>query len=178
MEALALETGAPRWFDRVDRRITEWMADHGLTLLRIALGVVFFWFGALKLFPGASPAEDLAARTIEALTLGAVPPAVAVPVLAIWEMAIGVGLFINRWMRLTLLLLFVQMLGTITPLFLFPTETFTTFPVAPTLEGQYIIKNVVLVAAAIVLGATVRGGELVPEPVPESVRESVRDDRP
>lgn len=158
-------TTAPHWFDRMDRRITEWMAAHGLTLLRFALGVVFFWFGALKLFPGASPAEDLAARTIEALTLGVVQPAVALPVLAVWEMAIGVGLFINRWMRLTLLLLFVQMLGTITPLFLFPAETFTTFPLAPTLEGQYIIKNVVLVSAAIVLGATVRGGELVPEPV-------------
>jgi hypothetical protein len=63
-----------------------------------------------------------------------------------------------------LLLLFVQMLGTITPLFLFPSETFSQFPWAPTLEGQYIIKNVVIVAAAIVLGATVRGGELTAEP--------------
>ena len=161
-------TTAPRWFDHLDRRITEWMADHGLTLLRLALGVIFFWFGALKLVPDASPAEDLAARTIDALTLGVVQPAVALPVLAVWEMAIGVGLLVNRWMRLTLLLLMVQMLGTITPLFLFPAETFTTFPLAPTLEGQYIIKNVVLVAAAIVLGATVRGGELVPEPVTEA----------
>jgi uncharacterized membrane protein YphA (DoxX/SURF4 family) len=157
----------PRWFDRVDRHITEWMAAHGLTALRFALGVVFFWFGVLKLFPGASPAEDLAARTVGALTLGLVPPGVALPVLAVWEMAIGVGLFIGRWMRATLLLLFVQMLGTITPLVLFPAETFTTFPLVPTLEGQYIIKNVVIVAAAIVLGATVRGGELVPEPVPD-----------
>lgn len=163
-------TNAPRWFDRVDRRITGWMADHGVTFLRLALGVVFFWFGILKLFPGASPAEDLAARTIEALTLGVVQPQVALPVLAVWEMAIGIGLFINRWMRVTLLLLFVQMLGTITPLVLFPGETFTTFPLVPTLEGQYIIKNVVVVAAAIVLGATVRGGELVSEPVAEAVR--------
>lgn len=158
-------TRAPRWFDRLDRGITEWMAAHGLTLVRFALGTVFFWFGVLKLFPAASPAEALAGRTIEALTLGAIPTAVALPILAVWEMAIGVGMFIGRWMRLTLLLLFVQMLGTITPLFLFPAETFTVFPFAPTLEGQYIIKNVVLVSAAIVLGATVRGGELSPEPV-------------
>ena len=144
------------------------MADHGVTFLRLALGIVFFWFGILKLFPGASPAEDLAARTIEALTLGVVQPGVALPVLAVWEMAIGVGLFIDRWMRLTLLLLFVQMLGTITPLVLFPAETFTVFPLAPTLEGQYIIKNVVIVSAAIVLGATVRGGELSAEPVLET----------
>jgi len=151
-------------FDRTDRRITGWMAGHGLLLLRIALGVVFFWFGALKLFPGASPAEALAGQTIERLTLGVVPAATALPILALWEVAIGVGLFIGRGMRVTLLLLFVQMLGTITPLFLFPTETFSTFPLAPTLEGQYIVKNVVIVAAAIVLGATVRGGQLTAEP--------------
>ena len=159
----------PAWFDRVDRRLTAWMADHGLFVLRMALGIVFLWFGALKFFPGLSPAQDLAARTIEALTFGIVPPEVALPVLAAWEVAIGVGLLIGRWIRAVLLLLFVQMLGTITPLFLFPEETWTLFPIAPTLEGQYIIKNVVLVAAAIVLGATVRGGELSPEPVVATV---------
>ena len=157
-----------RQFDRIDRRITTWMADHGLLLVRLALGIVFLWFGALKLFPGASPAEELAGRTIETLTGGLVPRATALPVLAVWEVAIGVGLLVGRGMRVTLLLLFVQMLGTITPLFLFPAESFTTFPLAPTLEGQYIIKNVVLVAAAIVLGATVRGGELTAEPVRSS----------
>ena len=152
-------------FDRIDRRITNWMADHGLTLLRLALGIVFLWFGALKLVPGTSPAEMLAGQTIERLTGGLVPSATALPILAVWEVAIGVGLLIGRWMRVTLLLLFVQMLGTITPLVLFPTETFNHFPWAPTLEGQYIIKNVVLVSAAIVLGATVRGGELTAEPL-------------
>jgi uncharacterized membrane protein YphA (DoxX/SURF4 family) len=155
----------PSWFDRIDRRITETMAEHGLTLLRLALGVVFFWFGVLKFFPGASPAEALAGKTIETLTFGAIPESTALMILAIWESAIGIGLFVGRWMRAVLLLLFVQMLGTITPLFLFPTETWTTFPIAPTLEGQYIIKNIVIVSAAIVLGATVRGGELSPDPV-------------
>jgi uncharacterized membrane protein YkgB len=154
-------------FDRTDRRITGWMADHGLVLLRFALGLVFFWFGALKLIPGASPAEALAGETIERLTFGAIPTATALSILAVWEVAIGIGLFIGRGMRITLLLLFVQMLGTITPLFLFPDQTFREFPWAPTLEGQYIIKNVVLVAAAIVLGATVRGGELTAEPAPD-----------
>lgn len=153
-----------RQFDRTDRRITGWMAEHGMLLLRIALGVVFFWFGALKLIPDASPAEALAGQTIERLTGGLVAAETAVPILAAWEVAIGVGLFIGRGMRITLLLLFVQMLGTITPLFLFPSETFSQFPWAPTLEGQYIIKNLVIVAAAIVLGATVRGGQLTAEP--------------
>lgn len=163
-----LTRSQPGWFDRLDRRITRWMAEHGLTLLRLALGAVFFWFGVLKFFPGASPAEELAGRTIETLTFGAISQDAALMILAVWEVAIGIGLFLGRWMRAVLLLLFVQMLGTITPLFLFPSETFTIFPIAPTLEGQYIIKNVVIVASAIVLGATVRGGELSPEPVVET----------
>jgi uncharacterized membrane protein YphA (DoxX/SURF4 family) len=159
-------------FDGIDRRVTRWMADHGILLLRIALGVVFLWFGALKLIPGLSPAETLAGKTIEALTFGVVPASVAVPVLALWEVAIGLGLLTGRWMRVTLLLLFVQMAGTVTPLFLFPSETFAQFPIAPTLEGQYIIKNIVLVAAAIVLGATVRGGRLTPRPQAKTDRTS------
>jgi hypothetical protein len=56
------------------------------------------------------------------------------------------------------------MLGTITPLFLFPEESFLRFPIAPTLEGQYIIKNMVLISAGMVIGATVRGGQFVAEP--------------
>lgn len=130
----------------------------------MALGIVFLWFGALKLVPGLSPAEDLAARTIETLTFGTVTPATSLPVLAIWESLIGLGLLSGKFLRATLFLLAVQMLGTLTPLFLFPGETFSHFPYAPTLEGQYIIKNVVLIAAAMVVGATVRGGRIEPEP--------------
>jgi uncharacterized membrane protein YphA (DoxX/SURF4 family) len=151
-------------FDRLDRRITVSLATAAVPVLRVALGVVFLWFGALKFFPGMSPAQDLAARTIEQLSLGVVQPSVALPVLAAWECLIGIGLISGRFLRATLLLLAVQMLGTLTPLLLFPGETFTVFPIAPTLEGQYIIKNVVLVAAAMVVGATVRGGQLQAEP--------------
>jgi len=153
----------PRQFDAIDARITSGMARHGLPLLRVSLGVVFLWFGALKFFPGLSPASDLAARTIEVLSFGMVPPRVSVPVLAGWETLIGLGLLFGIFMRATLLLLAVQMAGTLTPLVLFPNEVFTHIPYAPTLEGQYIIKNAVLISAAIVLGATVRGGGLVPE---------------
>jgi uncharacterized membrane protein YphA (DoxX/SURF4 family) len=152
-------------YDRLDRAITRTLARIGVPAVRVALGIVFLWFGALKLFPGLSPAEDLAARTIETLTLGAVQPTTSLPVLAVWESLIGLGLLSGRFLRATLFLLAIQMLGTLTPLFLFPSETFTRFPYAPTLEGQYIIKNVVLIAAAMVVGATVRGGHLEPEPV-------------
>src|SRR5690606_15424480 len=89
---------------------------------------------------------------------------VSIYILAVWECLIGLGLLLGRFMRATLLLLFVQRLGTITPLFLFPHEVFLRIPYAPTLEGQYIIKNMVLISAGLVLGATVRGGGMVVEP--------------
>jgi uncharacterized membrane protein YkgB len=151
-------------FQRLDQFITRMMARYGITLLRVSVGIVFLWFGVLKFFPALSPAEDLAARTIATLTFGLVQPTLSLPVLAAWEVLIGLGLLTGYGMRATLLLLFVQMLGTITPLFLFPQETWTQFPIAPTLEGQYIIKNLVLVSAAIVIGATVRGGDVVADP--------------
>ena len=158
------ERHLPERIERVDVRITETLARLGVPVVRTALGVVFFWFGVLKFFPNLSPAETLAARTIEQLTFGAVQPAVSLPVLAAWESLIGIGLILNRGMRLILLLLAVQMVGTFTPLVLFPSETFSVWPIVPTLEGQYIIKNLVLIGAAMVVGATVRGGRLVPEP--------------
>jgi uncharacterized membrane protein YphA (DoxX/SURF4 family) len=151
-------------YERVDEALTTWMARYGLLLLRLSLGIVFFWFGFLKFFPGLSPAQDLATRTIEMLSFGLIKPAVSIYILAVWECLIGLGLLIGRYMRVTLLLLFVQMIGTITPIFLFPDEVFTRIPYAPTLEGQYIIKNMVLISAALVLGATVRGGGMVVEP--------------
>jgi uncharacterized membrane protein YphA (DoxX/SURF4 family) len=157
-------TTLQRVFERVDPIITRLMARYGIVLLRVSVGVVFFWFGILKFFPALSPAEDLAARTISTLTFGLIGPQISLPVLAAWEVLIGVGLITGLFMRATLLLLVLQMLGTITPLFLFPTETWTVFPIAPTLEGQYIIKNLVLVSAGIVIGATVRGGDVVADP--------------
>ena len=151
-------------YDRLDARITATLARLGVPVLRVGLGVVFLWFGILKFFPGLSPAQDLAARTIERLSFGLVPPDVSLPVLAGWEVLIGLGLLSGLFLRATLLLLALQMAGTITPLVLFPDETFTVIPIAPTLEGQYIIKNVVLIGAAMVVGATVRGGRLVADP--------------
>lgn len=150
-------------FDRTDTRLTRAMARSGLSLLRWSVGLVFLWFGILKFFPGLSPAQELATKTISLLTFGRVPPSTSLWILALWETWIGVGLIFNLFMRGTLLLLFLQMLGTITPLFVFPAEAFMRIPFAPTLEGQYIIKNLVLISAGIVLGATVRGGGLVSE---------------
>lgn len=157
-------TFSRRTFDRIDIRLTRWMARYGITLLRIGLGVVFFWFGVIKLVPDLSPAQDLAARTIGMLTFGLVPPSVSVPALALWECLIGLGMITGKFMRATIFLLLAQMLGTLTPLILLPAETWRVFPIAPTLEGQYIIKNIVLVSAALVIGATVRGGYVLADP--------------
>ena len=151
----------PKRLEPLDRRVTAWMAHHGITLTRLALGIIFTWFGALKFFPGASPAADLASQTIGELTGGRVGPQLALRVLASWEVLIGIGLLTGKLLRITLLLLWVQMLGTMLPLVFFPSKTFSSFPFVPTLEGQYIIKNLVLVSAAIVVGATVRGGRLL-----------------
>jgi len=153
-----------------DLRITRWMARSGLVLLRLSLGIVFLWFGALKFFPQMSPAQDLAIRTISILSRGLVPPEVALPLLAGWECLIGLGLLVGWGLRGVLLLLYVQMLGTLTPIVLFPHEVFTRIPYAPNLEGQYIIKNLVLISAGIVVGATVRGGRIVPEPPKKSTQ--------
>jgi uncharacterized membrane protein YphA (DoxX/SURF4 family) len=150
---------------RIDRSLTRWMARYSIGFLRIGLGVVFLWFGALKFIPHWSPAQELATATIQLLTFGLIPPAVSLPLLALWECLIGIGLIMGRWTRTTLLLLWVQMLGTLTPLLLFPTEAFTHIPLAPTLEGQYIIKNIVLICAGLVIGATARGGGLVAHPL-------------
>ena len=133
------------------------MASIGLKFLRIGLGFVFIWFGMLKFFPGLSPAEDLVRNTIYFMD-----PDIFIPVLAVWETMIGIGLLIGKFMRVTLLLLFLQMPGTALPIFILPDIVWTSFPFVLTLEGQYIIKNLVLIGAGLVIGGTVRGGRFTP----------------
>jgi uncharacterized membrane protein YkgB len=150
-------------FQKIDSRITGWMASHGTTLLRVSLGIIFFWYGMLKFFDGLSPAESMATRTIDILTFGLIGPETVRYGLAAWEVLIGIGLIFRIRLRETLLLMFLQMVGTLTPIFLLPDEVFRIIPFALTLEGQYIFKNLVLIAAGLVIGATVRGGRMVPE---------------
>jgi uncharacterized membrane protein YkgB len=150
----------------LEMRVLEWKARNGLSILRVSLGLVFIWFGVLKFFPGISAAEEIAGRTIETLTFGFVKPAVSLPILAIWECIIGLGLITKSWPNLILALLYFQMLGTFLPLFFFPDETFNHYFFIPTLLGQYIIKNIVLLSGGIVIGATIKGGNLTAHPEP------------
>jgi uncharacterized membrane protein YkgB len=147
------------FFVKAEIKMADWKARNGLTILRISLGLVFIWFGVLKFFPGLSPAEDIAGRTIEKLTLGLVKPAAALPLLAVWECTIGLGFILKRWLSLTLVLLYFQMMGTFLPLVFFPHETFTHIFV-PTLLGQYIIKNIVLLSGGLLISVTSQGGVL------------------
>lgn len=127
------------------------MRQYGYVLLRVAVAIIFIWFGALKFFPGLSPASDLVAKTVYWF-----PPKIFIPILATWEVLIGICLLIRPLNRLALLLLFLQMGGTFLPLIILPEATWLRFPYAPTLEGQYILKNLVIIGAALVIGSTVR----------------------
>ncbi|MEZ4582990.1 MAG: hypothetical protein R3A10_15370 [Caldilineaceae bacterium] len=146
------------WLERFDIWLTALLARYGITAMRVGLGIIFFWFGALKLVPGLSPAEDLVRNTIYFIN-----PDIFLPILAVWEMAIGLGLLTGKFMRLTLLLLFLQMPGTALPLVLLPEVCYTRFPFGLTLEGQYIIKNLVLITAGMVIGSTVLANVVAPE---------------
>lgn len=142
----------PSWLQPLDRHLTAWMDRHGVLLLRVAVGVVFAWFGALKLFPGASPAAGLMVSTYPFL-----PAPLFVPFVGGWEIVIGIGFVTGRFLRVTVALMYLQMLGAMSPVVLNPAAVFAQPPFVLTLEGQYIVKNVVLLAAAIVVGARARG---------------------
>jgi len=145
-----------KFFSGLDKKLTNWMANYGLLILRISLGIVFFWFGMLKFFEGLSPAEELVRSTVHF-----VDPDIFLPVLAAWESLIGIGLITGKFLRVTILLLFLQMPGTALPLLVLPEKVWTVFPYGLTLEGQYIVKNLVLIGAGLVIGATVRGGRIL-----------------
>lgn len=149
MEATELETYRQR-FDELDRNIASMMSQWSIPILRGSVAVVFIWFGALKIFD-ISPAADLVAATVYI-----VPPDLFVPVLGAWEVLIGVCLLYRPLIRLGIFLLFLQLPGTFLPIVLVPEVVFTTAPYALTVEGQYIIKNLVIIGAALAIGSTVR----------------------
>ena len=140
------------------------MADHGITFLRVSLGIIFLWFGFIKYFAGQSPIEDLAMRTIMTLTFNFFSVGSLQIFLATLECLIGIGLLTEKFLRLTLLLLLIQLVGAFAPVFLFPTEVFKIIPIVPTLAGQYIIKDILIISTGLVLGSTVRGGKLIADP--------------
>ena len=147
-------------FDQVDQMLVRFMSAYGIHLLRWAIAIVYLWFGGLKLI-NASPAAELVVQTVFWL-----PPRMALLFIGGWEMLIGVGLLFTHplVLRATLFLLWLQLAGTFQVFFLLPQAAFQGGnPLLPTLEGQYAIKNLVLITAGLVIGSTVRRG---PSPLP------------
>lgn len=122
-----------------------------LIILRISIGIIYAWFGVLKFFHGYSPAEDLAINTINKLTFGLISQPVNIILLAIWECVLGICLIAGVWMRTALIFLFIHMLCTFTPLIFFPSVSFKYAPYGFTLVGQYIMKNIIIICAALLL---------------------------
>jgi uncharacterized membrane protein YkgB len=149
IETIAIGEAMPT-IDRIDRRIAEWMRTHAVTLLRVSLAIVFIWFGALKIV-GNSPAIELVTKTVYWAD-----PKWFVPLLGWWEVLIGACMLWRPLIRASIGLLALQMPGTFLPLVLLPHVCFAVIPWVPTLEGQYIIKNLVLISAAMAVGGTVR----------------------
>ena len=147
-------------------RLARWLARHSITLLRMSLGVIFLGFGVLKFVPGLSPAEPLAADTMQILTLGLLPERIGVLIVAALESTIGFLLLTGLLMRIALALLAVEMVGIMSPLVLLPGAMFEE-NLAPTLAGQYVIKDIIIGAAGLVIAAQRLGARLIVESPPD-----------
>src|SRR4051794_13808312 len=145
----------------IDRNATRLLARYSLTILRITVGIVFVWFGALKFFPGMSPAEHLIRESITFL-----PMNLFLPFLALMECTIGVCYILGgKFLRVAVILMLGQMAGAMSPMVLRPDLIWAKFPFIWTLEGQYVFKDIVLIAVALTIGATVRGGGIIASPM-------------
>jgi len=122
-----------------------------LKFLSISIGLIYLWFGALKFFPGLSPAEMLASNTVEAITFNIIPKNIGYFLLACLEIIIGFGLISLKFRRFFTILAIGHMICTFIPLFVFSTESFTEPPYGLTIVGQYIMKNIIIVMALVIL---------------------------
>jgi putative oxidoreductase len=138
-------------------QVRDWLAAHSLGILRVSLGLVFLAFAIPKYVPGLSPAEGLAAATIDVLTLGIVHGQAAVFLTAAVETVIGLTLITGRFVKLGLVVLAVALVGIMSPLVLFPELMYAG---GPSLEAQYVFKDIVLAAAGLVVGAQALGARL------------------
>ncbi len=152
---------------RFEAAIHGWLVQYSITALRISLGAVFLGFGVLKYFPGVSPAENLVIATTRILTVGWVPDHVSIVLTATLECLIGLSLLLGRGLRVTVYLLALELLGILSPLVLLPDRLFSGPYHAPTLEGQYVLKDLILVAAGMVIATSFRGARITyPADVP------------
>ena len=136
---------------KLDIFISKYMSNYGILLLRYSLAMIFIWFGLLKPL-GISPAQELVENTVYWFD----DKATFVNFLGWWEVVIGFTMCVRPLIRISIFLLFLQIPGTFLPLVLLPEVCFTDFPYGLTLEGQYIVKNLIIISSALVIGGTVR----------------------
>lgn len=141
--------------------LASWLTRHSVPLLRVSMGVIFLGFGVLKFFPGVSPAAQIAGKTTEILTFGILPGRSELIVVATLECAIGLSFITGRLLRVGLPLLGVVLLGIFSSLVLLPSELFHARSGMPTLAGQYVLKDLVLLSGGLVVAATTLGARLV-----------------
>jgi putative oxidoreductase len=138
-----LQTIPAAWDDSVHAALQRW----SIPALRLALGVVFLWFGALKVF-GVSPITPLLRETYSFMAL----PAFTV-LLGVWETLIGIGLILKLALRHTLVLLCLHLAGTFVAIWLSPSHFFLhDNPLVLTENGEFVVKNLVLLTAGLVIG--------------------------
>jgi uncharacterized membrane protein YphA (DoxX/SURF4 family) len=145
--------------DKIVKRLAGWLAEHSIGILRVSLGLVFLGFGILKFFPDASPAQALVERTLDTLTFGVLSGETALLVTAVAECFIGITLVTGKLVKAGLVVLAGSLVGIMSPLVLFYGDL---FPGTPTLEAQYVFKDIVLAAAGLVIAARTLGARLVP----------------
>jgi len=139
-------------FKKLDLGISRQMNKWGIPAIRISFAIIFFWFGILKPF-GLSAAEELLKATVAWLPLG--EPETWLKIIGWWEVVIGLSFLFRSTTRIAIALLLLQMVGTFMPLIFLPDITFQNGNYfLPTLEGQYIIKNVMIISGALILGGT------------------------
>lgn len=156
----------PPKLSQLDFKISRWMYIYGKPVLRYFLALIFIWFGYLKIV-GASPANDIITATVFWFD-----PDSFIPILGVWEVLIGLLLCFRKLVRLAILLLVFQIPGTFLPLFILPEVAFKEFPLQLSMEGQYIIKNLLIIGAAIVVGGNIREREFVNKNIKSSDAES------
>ena len=131
------------WDGSVVAALQRW----SIPALRLALGLIFLWFGALKVF-GVSPVTPLLKQTLSFLAL----PTFTI-LLGVWEMVIGIGLLLKLALRYTLFLLCLHLAGTFIAISLAPSLFFLhSNPLLLTANGEFVLKNLVLLTAGLVIG--------------------------
>ena len=154
-----VKTESPRTFvSNVLDRLTDVLTAHSVTVLRISLGLVFLVFAAFKFVSGASPAADLAVATVGKLTFGVVTGSAALLLTAVTETIIGLTLLTGRFVKVGLVVMAGALIGILSPLVLFPDQMWSGN--GPTLTGQYVFKDIVLVAGGLVVAAHALGARM------------------